>query len=695
MVNQEDDIDIEIIIYVVVGLILVGGAAYYFLKIRPKQKIEADITLMSQTAITNNTKVVNSNISITSQLNQAKTAMNTINTTMTTLKSTTDQTVSKNLINTINNALAQIKSGFNTATSIKADANSMAIATMTAATTATAQAKLRNDSKLTILANNATAAANDVKIKSANIDSVFNQIKTIQNNANITSLLQTVMTNNMNVVNYNTSITSLLNQATTIMNSINTTMTTLKNTTDTTVPNKLIDTINNAITQVKPLFNTATTIKADADKMVIAATTAATTATAQAKLAGDSASSTLAINVTTAANDVKTKATNVGSIFNQIQTIQNNANTAAVQAPIYGKLITSSSTAKTNYTNTLNANSTVTSSINRINSALTSTNAVLAAIQNTTDPIVANAQVSVAKSAVSEAEKALKEAATAKSTTASMATATMNAANSAAADAKLISDQSATTIATASMKQATDAAAQAAAAEAAYNQAKTTLTNASNIAKQAALAAEKIAISIDISAMANLSAIVSMLMTPTGNLIVPGDINFTGMVKVNGTEILPIGSIIAYTNNTLPSEGWLWCDGTSIADAKYSELRTLLGASTTPNMTGRVIIGAGQGVGLTNRGLKEMGGAETVALTEAQMPSHNHGVDPVSHTHTISRTQCGEQCDGEDRWVLSTESTAYTSTSGYHNHEIYKTGSGSGHNNMQAYLGLNYIIRAL
>jgi hypothetical protein len=78
----------------------------------------------------------------------------------------------------------------------------------------------------------------------------------------------------------------------------------------------------------------------------------------------------------------------------------------------------------------------------------------------------------------------------------------------------------------------------------------------------------------DESSNRNLASIANKLMTPTG-LDIQDDIQFNGIIKVNGTHILPIGSIIAYTNNNLPGNGWLWCDGTSIADAKYTELRNI------------------------------------------------------------------------------------------------------------------------
>lgn len=58
------------------------------------------------------------------------------------------------------------------------------------------------------------------------------------------------------------------------------------------------------------------------------------------------------------------------------------------------------------------------------------------------------------------------------------------------------------------------------------------------------------------------------------------------------------------------SQGWALCDGTN----------------NTPNLSGRFILGAGQGSGLTNRTSGETGGVETHSLSTAEMPPHSHGI---------------------------------------------------------------------
>jgi microcystin-dependent protein len=200
----------------------------------------------------------------------------------------------------------------------------------------------------------------------------------------------------------------------------------------------------------------------------------------------------------------------------------------------------------------------------------------------------------------------------------------------------------------------------------------------------------------DIESNRNLASIALKLMT-SQCLDVRGNINFKGMIKVNGTDILPIGSIIAYSGSKIP-RGWVWCNGGDISRG-YPELVAVLGKTSLPDLRGRAIIGAGTGTGLTDRPLGSTGGEETHTLTVDEIPSHNHALNTLSHYHnlyySIRRLTGSTNAWYTDGPAVRNENTdAQTDMGGNHNHTMTAEGGGQAHNNMQPYLGLNYIIRA-
>jgi microcystin-dependent protein len=104
------------------------------------------------------------------------------------------------------------------------------------------------------------------------------------------------------------------------------------------------------------------------------------------------------------------------------------------------------------------------------------------------------------------------------------------------------------------------------------------------------------------------------------------------------------------------------------------------------------------------------GGAETVALTTAQMPSHSHGgatgADNAAHVHTYAGPE-GQA--GIDPGVLGWDAhlnnmytatgrvagqvTDSSGTAANHAHVIPGEGGGAAHENMPPYYALVYIMR--
>ena len=95
-----------------------------------------------------------------------------------------------------------------------------------------------------------------------------------------------------------------------------------------------------------------------------------------------------------------------------------------------------------------------------------------------------------------------------------------------------------------------------------------------------------------------------------------------------------IGMIILWgTSAPRIPNGWVPCDGRQMTIQQYAALYSLIGTYyggdgrtyfNVPDLRSRVPVGIGQGTGLSNYTLAQQGGIESVALTPAQLPVHNH-----------------------------------------------------------------------
>ncbi|MBX0291851.1 tail fiber protein [Hymenobacter sp. HSC-4F20] len=156
-----------------------------------------------------------------------------------------------------------------------------------------------------------------------------------------------------------------------------------------------------------------------------------------------------------------------------------------------------------------------------------------------------------------------------------------------------------------------------------------------------------------------------------------------------------LAEIITVPFNFVPN-GYARCDGQLMPISQNTALFSLLGTTyggdgkstfALPNLNGRVAIGAGQGNGLSNYALGQVGGSATTTLLESELPAH---------THTLSLTYSTEL------GTLGSPENAYLASNGSGEPQYEASGTGfmatgatgqaAPHNNMQPYLALTYCI---
>jgi len=126
-----------------------------------------------------------------------------------------------------------------------------------------------------------------------------------------------------------------------------------------------------------------------------------------------------------------------------------------------------------------------------------------------------------------------------------------------------------------------------------------------------------------------------------------------------------LGSVSIFAGTYAP-QNWAFCNGQILEISQNCALYSLIGnyyggdgriTFALPDLRGRMVLGAGQGIGLTPRQIASYGGEETHVLSTAEIFSG-----------TTSQAATGSDVS------------------------VPVLGSPQAHNNMQPYLTLNYII---
>jgi microcystin-dependent protein len=185
------------------------------------------------------------------------------------------------------------------------------------------------------------------------------------------------------------------------------------------------------------------------------------------------------------------------------------------------------------------------------------------------------------------------------------------------------------------------------------------------------------------------------------------------------TNNTPVGAVTMWVAADAPT-GWTLCQGQAISRATFGSLFTVIGTtygagdgSTTfnlPDLRGRVPMGAGLGRNVagnadlaTSRTLgQRVSDAQTVTLTEAQIPSHNHTQNEHNHTQnphghefTFSNTVGGTTNAITLGNVLSAGGAVNdnTATNNPTTATNNATGGGQAHENTQPSTVINFIIK--
>ncbi|BDY05999.1 tail fiber protein [Ferrimonas sp. YFM] len=162
--------------------------------------------------------------------------------------------------------------------------------------------------------------------------------------------------------------------------------------------------------------------------------------------------------------------------------------------------------------------------------------------------------------------------------------------------------------------------------------------------------------------------------------------SFTGQIRIFAGTFAPVH--------------FAFCSGTLLSISTNQALFSLLGTNFggdgrtsfgLPEMRGRLPVGAGQGPGLGNYLLGQIGGWEDVTLTTAEIPSHNHPL--VVSESNPSQTIAGPGSMLANGHFFQTPSSSGGGQYATMNEEsVSSEGGGQAHENRMPSLGVNFII---
>jgi hypothetical protein len=152
--------------------------------------------------------------------------------------------------------------------------------------------------------------------------------------------------------------------------------------------------------------------------------------------------------------------------------------------------------------------------------------------------------------------------------------------------------------------------------------------------------------------------------------------NLYGIIGVQPTSgaTIPAGLISMWSGSigSIPS-GWYLCDG----------------SNGTPNLTDRFIIGAG-----STYAVNGTGGASSVTLVTANMPSHTHTVNDSGHTHSFFAAISSSAATGGGSGAFASPPVTSTTASATTGITLATAGSGTSFSVLNPYYALAFIQKS-
>ena len=160
-----------------------------------------------------------------------------------------------------------------------------------------------------------------------------------------------------------------------------------------------------------------------------------------------------------------------------------------------------------------------------------------------------------------------------------------------------------------------------------------------------------------------------------------------------------LGQLLLVPYNFAPA-GFAFCRGQILPISQNTALFSLLGTTyggngqTTfalPDLQGRIPIGWGQGPGLENYDLGQIGGEEAVILALTELPAHNHSIKGSPLAATASQVSGNAPSGtGADLLLYAAGTSPVNAT--LHPQTLQVSGSGTPHENRMPVLTLNWVI---